>query len=101
MILNLINTYGKDNIEIIKLCFSNIVYLYTNDLYTLEEIQRICGNENENKPLVSIEELKTIEPFNAIFLIPRMMPYKTKLIPDFKIDWNINFEREEFKLRNK
>lgn len=99
--VNLINTYGKDNIEIIKLCFSNIVYLYANDLYTLEEIQRICGNENENKPLVSIEELKTIEPFNAIFLIPRMMPYKTKLIPDFKIEWNINFEREEFKLRNK
>lgn len=97
--VNLVNTYGKDNIEIIKLCFSNIVYLYANDLYTLEEISKMCGNESEKKPLVSPEELKMTQQFEAIFLIPRVMPFKTKLLPDYKINWNINFEATEYELR--
>ncbi len=97
--VNLVNTYGKDNFEIIKLCFPNIIYLYANDLFTLEEISKFCGNESDKKPLVSPEELKTLEQFEAIFLIPRIMPFKTKLVPDYRIDWNINFENTEFKLR--
>ena len=75
--IDLINTYGKDNIELIKLCFPNIIYLYANDIYTLEEISKLCGNINDgNKrgPLISIEELKSFKPFETIFLLPRMMP---------------------------
>ena len=97
--VNLCNTYGKDNVEILKLCFSNIVYLYTKDLYTLEEISKFCGNESEKKQLASHEELKMLQRFEAIFLIPRTMPFKAKLIPDYKIDWNINFEESNFELR--
>ena len=97
--VNLANTYGKDNLEIIKLCFPNIVYLYANDLYTLEEISKLCGNVSEKKPLVSPEELKMLEQFEAIVLIPRVMPFKTKLTPDYKINWDINFEDTEFELR--
>ena len=99
--VNLINTYGKENSEIIKLCFSNIVYLYTNDLYTLEEISNLCGNETSSKALVSTEELKTFQKFDAIFLIPRIMPFKTKLVPDYKIDWGIDFQNIDFELRKK
>ena len=97
--VNLANTYGKDNLEIIKLCFPNIVYLYANDLYTLEEISKLCGNVSEKRPLVSPEELKMLEQFEAIVLIPRVMPFKTKLTPDYKINWDINFEDTEFELR--
>ena len=97
--VNLVNTYGKDNFEILKLCFPNIVYLYGNDLYTLEEISKLCGNVTENKPLVSPEELRIMKQFEAIFLLPRVMPFKEQLTPDYKINWNINFEMAEFELR--
>ena len=97
--VNLVNTYGKDDVEVIKLCFPNIIYLYGNDLYTLEEISKLCGNESEKKPLVGTDELKMMQQFEAIFLIPRVMPFKTKLTPDYKIDWKINFENTEFELR--
>ena len=96
--INLVNTYGKENSEIIKLCFSNIVYLYANDLVTLEEISKLCGNESDKKPLISPEELKMLEPFEAVFLIPRVMPFKNKLLPDYKINWGIDFEESEFEL---
>ena len=40
-----------------------------------------------------------LEQFEAIVLIPRVMPFKTKLTPDYKINWDINFEDTEFELR--
>lgn len=100
--IDLINTYGKDNIELIKLCFPNIIYLYANDIYTLEEISKLCGNINDgNKrgPLISIEELKSFKPFETIFLLPRMMPYRGKLVPDYKISWPFESEEAEYQLR--
>lgn len=97
--INLNNTYGKENADIIKYCFPNIVYLYATDLYTLEEVSKLCGHESEKKPLISPEELKIMKQFEAIYLIPRIMPFKTKLVPDWKIDWDINFEKTDFELR--
>ena len=35
------------------------------------------------------EELKLLNNFEAIILIPRVYPIKTKLLPDYKIDWTI------------
>ena len=40
----MINMYGKENAEILKMYFGNIVYLLSNDVYTLEEISNLCGN---------------------------------------------------------
>ena len=78
------NTYGKEEFEIIKLCFGNIIYLLSQDFETLEEICKYCGNSNQNTPLISIEELKTMKMFDAIILIPRIMPFKTSLLPYYK-----------------
>ena len=85
---NLKNIYGKRNYELIRMCFDNIIYLLANDLYTLEEISKLCGNSN-NGPLISNMELKTINFFNEIILLPRMMPIKTKVLPDYEIDWKM------------
>ena len=90
--LDLINNYGKENAEIIKACFPTIIYLLSQDIYTLEEISKMCGNteiSGKVRPLITEEELKVLKPFEAIILIPRLMPYKTKLLPDYKIDWNL------------
>lgn len=89
--LDLKNVYGVENTELLKLEFGNIIYLMANDIETLEEISKMCGKQkldNELIPLISAEELKLLDMFEAIILIPRLNPYKTKLIPDYKIDWN-------------
>ena len=56
------NIYGKEDTEIIKICFANIVYLLSQDMETLEEISNLCGKTCEDgniKSLISVEELKT------------------------------------------
>ena len=79
------NTYGKEETEMIKLGFTNIVYLLSQDAETIEEISRYCGNKSQNTPLISVEELKTINMFEAIIITTRIMPFKTKLLPYYQI----------------
>lgn len=100
--LDLINSYGKENAELIKSCFPTIIYLLSQDMYTLEEISKMCGNTEINgkiRPLITEEELKVLKTFEAIILIPRMMPYKTTLLPDYKIAWNLEKETLEIPKR--
>lgn len=97
--IDLTNMYGKEQTEVIKSCFPILIYLLSNDIYTLEEISKLCGNQEINKkvrPLISVEELKVMKVFEAIVLIPRMMPYKTTLLPDYKINWQL--EQKELPL---
>ena len=94
--IHLSNMYSKEEAEILKMCFGNLVYLLSDDIYTLEEISKYCGNtlvDNKLERLVTVEDLKTIKTFEAIVIIPRMMPFKTKLLPDYQIDWGINFPK--------
>lgn len=86
---NLNNIYGNKNKDLIRMCFDNIIYLLANDLYTLEEVSKLCGDTGRG-PLISIEELKTMDYFNEIILMPRMMPIKTKVKPDYEIEWDMD-----------
>ena len=78
------NVYGKEETELLKLCFTNIVYLLSQDYETLEEFSKLCGNINQNTPLISIEELKTLNTYEAIIITTRIMPFKTKLLPYYQ-----------------
>ena len=86
--LDLVNMYGEKDAELIKLCFSNIVYLLSNDIYTLEEISKMCGKKSKEEYLISVEELKLLNRFEAIIIMPRLNPIRTTLIPDYEIDWS-------------
>lgn len=86
---NLNNVYGEKNKDLIRTCFDNIIYLFANDIYTLEEISKMCGNTSKC-PLISIEELKVIDHFEEIILMPRMYPIRTKVTPDYELDWNFD-----------
>lgn len=100
--VDLNTNYGKENSEIIKMCFGNIIYLLANDLLTLEEISKLCGNElvdGSVEPLITVEELKIFNNFEAIALITRMMPFKTKLLPDYLIDYGYEVVKTEMKKR--
>ena len=99
---DLLNVYGKEDTEMLKMCFGQIIYLLSNDIYTLEEISKLCGNQEKNGqiiPLITVEELKYLEKFEAIFLIPRIMPFRTKLIPDYQIRWPFKETKSELELR--
>ena len=85
------NIYGKEQTNLLKACFNNILYLLSSDIETLEEISKMCGNnDDEGKvvPLVSVSDLKTLKMFEAIILAQRVMPYKTELCPYYKLTEN-------------
>ena len=84
------------------MCFGNVIYLLSEDYNTLEEISSRCGMKIENNqevPQVSISELKTLKNFEAIVFQTRMLPLKTKLLPDYKIDWGYETELESIPKR--
>lgn len=95
--VHLCSMYSKEEAEILKMCFGNFVYLLSDDIYTLEEISKYCGMQmvqNQLVPLVTIEDLKMINPFEGIVIMPRTMPFKTKFLPDYQIDWGMKFLEE-------
>lgn len=95
---HLFNMYSKEELEILKMCFGNIIYLLSEDKYTLEEISERCGTHIVNdreEPLISMAELKTLKVFEAIVLTTRMLPLKTKLLPDYKINWGYEIEKAD------
>jgi len=88
--MDLINVYGREDAEILKSCFQNIIYLISSDINTLEEISKMCGKTLEDgieKALIDVEDLKHLDIFEAVILVMREMPIRTKLLPDYQIDW--------------
>lgn len=94
------DVYGKEVAEIIKGNCGNLVYLISTELAALEEISKMCGevkskekDKTASTPLVTVSDLQKLKLFQAIIIRLRMNPFKTKLEPDFKMDWGI--KREE------
>ena len=97
--IELKNSYGED-VEILKMLFENIIYLLANDRETLETISNLCGKtqtDNGIEPLISVEELKLLNMFEAIVIMPRINPVRTKLLPNYKISWGFSDEPVEMK----
>lgn len=80
------NVYDKEEANIIKINFANTLYLLSQDIETLIEISKLCGTAENKNPLMTVEELKTIKPLEAVVLTIRKMPFKTKLLPYFKMN---------------
>ena len=90
--------YGADIAETIKGNCGNIIYLITTELKALEEISKLCGEvkpkkakegevQESPKPLVSVADLQRMEKFQYLVKRFRCNPFKTKMTPNFKIDW--------------
>lgn len=91
------DVYGKEVAEIIKGNCGNIVYLISTELAALEEISKMCGevkskekDKTASTPLVTISDLQKLKLFEAIIIRLRKNPFKTKLEPDFKMNWGMN-----------
>ena len=98
-ITSLVLLYGREETLLMYNNIPTIIYLYSSDGDTLRKISELAGNESENNPLISAQELKTFKMFDALVLKTREYPIKTNLIPDFRIPWNM--KEEEISLPNR
>ena len=102
-------TYGKEVAQTIRSNCNNLVYLLTTELAALEEISKLCGEKKSQKddktastPLITVSELQLMKENEAIVIKTRTRPFKTKLKPNWKIDWGTaKYPADEFVTRIK
>lgn len=104
----LYQVYGKENGETIKGNCGNIIYLISSELSALEEISKMCGevkskekDKTASTPLVTVSDLQRLKQWETIVLRTRMMPFKTKLTPNFKINWGEKSDKSNYPMREK
>ena len=95
----LAEVYGKEKGDTIRGNCTNIIYLISTELAALEEISKMCGEyeikekdkdgkeKKETRPLVTVSDLQKLKFGEIILLRLRMNPFKTKIKPNFEIDW--------------
>ncbi len=105
----LTQVYGKENAETIK-GNCNITYLISSELQALEELSKLCGDKiikvgkdkkEETRPLVTVSDLQRLQQYETISLRLRKMPFKTKLVPNWKMDWGKKYEKATYPERTK
>jgi len=98
-ITSLVLLYGREETLLIYNSIATIIYLYSSDEETLRKVSELAGMESENQPLISVQELKTFEVFEALILKVREYPIKTKMIADYRLPWNMSEEERELPTR--
>lgn len=104
--------YGKEVAETIKGNCGNFVYIMSTELAALEEISKLLGDKKPDKakkdepappirPLFTVSDLQALKENEVIFNRFRSMPYKTKLTPNWKIDWGKKYEQMTYTTRQK
>ena len=105
----LTQVYGKENAETIK-GNCNITYLISSELTALEELSKLCGDKiikvgkdkkEETRPLVTVSDLQRLQQYETITLRLRTMPFKTKLVPNWKMDWGRTYEKATYPTKEK
>ncbi len=105
----LTQVYGKENGETIK-GNCNITYLISSELSALEELSKLCGDKiikvgkdkkEETRPLVTVSDLQRLKQFETISIRLRTMPFKTKLVPNYKMDWGKKYPKADYPQREK
>lgn len=102
----LTQVYGKENAETIK-GNCNIMYLISSELQALEELSKLCGEvkskekeKTASKPLVTVSDLQRLQQYETISLRLRTMPFKTKLVPNYKMDWGKKYPKATYPERS-
>lgn len=101
----LTQVYGKENAETIK-GNCNITYLISSELGALEEISKLCGevkskekDKTASTPLVTVSDLQRLKQYETITLRLRTMPFKTKLVPYWQMDWGRKYDKATYPSR--
>ena len=92
------DVYGEEIAQVIRGNCGNIIYLISTEMKALEEISKLCGEVKSKKddktsstPLVTITDLQKLKMGEAIIKRLRMSPFKTKYVPDFKMEWKEDY----------
>ena len=107
----LTKVYGKEDAETIK-GNCNILYLISSELQALEELSKMCGEvkskekeKTSSTPLVTVSDLQRMPKDQVIWLRLRMMPFKTKMTPDWKMNkenaWGESYGTATYPVREK
>ncbi len=103
----LTQVYGKENAETIK-GNCNIMYLISSELQALEELSKLCGEKKSKEkdktastPLVTVSDLQRLQKFETISLRLRTMPFKTKLVPNYKMNLGKQYPNATYPTRVK
>lgn len=107
----LTKVYGKEDAETIK-GNCNILYLISSELQALEEISKMCGEvkskekeKTSSTPLVTVSDLQRLPMGEVIAIRLRMMPFKTKLTPNWKMkqmgSWGEEYPKAGYPSREK
>jgi len=111
-ISQLSTTYSKEVGDTIRSNCTNLIYLLSTELSSLEEISKLCGEirvkvgkddkeHEETRPLVTISDLQKMEKNSIIVLRHRFDPFKTKIKPDWQIDWGKKYKPVDYTNREK
>ena len=102
------DVYGKETAETIRGNCGNIIYLITTELKALEEISKMCGEVKSKKddktastPLVTVSDLQRMKKYEVIILRLRKQPFKTKVTPDWQLDWGTKYPLAKYPVRKK
>ncbi|MFI3307316.1 MAG: type IV secretory system conjugative DNA transfer family protein [Mycoplasmatota bacterium] len=89
----LTQVYGKENGDTIKGNCGNTIYLISNELASLEEISKLCGEKKSKEkdktastPLVTVSDLQRLEEGTVVVMRIRSFPFKTKMMHDWKME---------------
>lgn len=104
--------YGKDVAETIKGNCGNFVYIMSTELSALEEISKLLGDKKPEKPkkdepappirpLFTVSDLQALKEGEVIINRFRSMPFKSKLIYDWKTDWGKKYPAMTYSERPK
>ena len=104
--------YGKENGDTIKGNCGNIIYLISSEIAALEEISKMCGEvkskekeKTSSMPLVTVSDLQRLPQWTMIILRLRMMPFKTKMTPNWKMEkenmWGTSYPKATYPTREK
>jgi len=107
------SVYGKEDAQTIRSNCNNLLYLLTTELAALKEISELCGEKKvkvgkgdkeheENRPLATVSDLQKMKQFQAIVIRIRSNPFKTRLVPNYELNWGIpKLEADPFIQREK
>ena len=86
--------------------------IISSELQALEELSKMCGEvkskekeKTSSTPLVTVSDLQRMPKEQVIWLRLRMMPFKTKMTPDWQMNkmhaWGETYEKAGYQVREK
>ena len=94
------DVYGEKKAETIRSNCANMIYLLTNELRSLEEISKLCGEVKSKEkektvstPLVTVTDLQKMKPNEIIAIRMRQKPFRTTLKQGFNTNWGKEYPK--------